>query len=263
MRSRVCPLQHRAHADGRPLVLRRSRILPGRSGLGRRAMTGWFSAGWNEQDPATWTAAGRGLRLCRTVFFCATLGSVSVRADNWPAWRGVEGLGITREKNLPLQWSATENVRSIALPDRGNSSPIVWRNRVFITQALEKEQRLTVMCFDRAEGKLLWQAGTPSAPKARTHRTNPYCSSSPVTDGERVLAWFGSAGLFCFDLNGRELWHRELGKQSHIWGYGSSPIIYHDLCILNFGPGERSFLIALDKKTGETVWQVDAPPLQT
>ena len=198
------------------------------------------------------------------VFFSATLWSVSVHADNWPAWRGAEGLGITRERNLPLQWSATENVRwKIALPDLGNSSPILWRNRVFITQALEKQQRLTVMCFDRAEGKLLWQAGTSSAANGPTHRTNPYCSSSPVTDGERVIAWFGSAGLFCFDLNGKELWHRDLGKQSHIWGYGSSPIIYRDLCILNFGPGERSFLIALNKKTGDTVWQVDAPPLPT
>lgn len=188
----------------------------------------------------------------------------SIRADNWPAWRGADGLGITREKNLPVKWSATENVRwKIALPDRGNSSPIVWGNRIFITQALEKEQRLTVMCFDRAEGKLLWQSGTSPAGKDPTHKTNPYGSSSPVTDGERVIAWFGSAGLFCFDFNGKELWHRDLGKQSHIWGYGSSPIICRDLCILNFGPGERSFLIALNKKTGETVWQVDVPPLKT
>src|SRR5438094_9890559 len=101
--------------------------------------------------------------LCRAVFFSAALWSVSVHAENWRAWRGVNGLGITPEENLPVQWSAAENVRRIALPDRGNSSPIVWRNRVFITQALEKEQRLTVMCFDRAESKLLWQAGTLSA----------------------------------------------------------------------------------------------------
>src|SRR6185369_4857476 len=199
------------------------------------------------------------LRGLLAVFVIATFGCFTVPADNWPAWRGVDGLGIARERELPLKWSATQNVRRIALPDRGNSSPIVWRNRVFITQALEQEQRLTVMCFDRAEGKLLWQAGVPSAGKDPTHKTNPYCASSPVTDGERVIAWFGSAGLFCFDLDGKELWHRELGKQRHIWGYGSSPIMYRDLCILNFGPGERSFLIALNKKTGETVWQVNEP----
>src|SRR5437868_1659422 len=78
-----------------------------------------------------------------------------------------------------------------------------------------------------------------------------------VADGDRVVAWFGSAGLHAYDLNGRELWHRDLGQQKHIWGNGASPIIYKDLCILNFGPGERSFLIAVDKKSGKTVWQHD------
>jgi outer membrane protein assembly factor BamB len=207
--------------------------------------------------PSRHRAPARGFPL---VFLNSMLWSVSVCADNWPAWRGADGLGITREKNLPVHWSATENIRwKIALPDRGNSSPIVWGNRIFITQALEKEERLTVMGFDRAGGRRLWQSGTSPAGKYPTHKTNPYGSSSPVTDGERVMAWFGSAGLFCFDLDGKELWHRDLGRQSHIWGYGSSPVIHGDLCLLNFGPGERSFLIALNKKTGETVWQVDVP----
>jgi outer membrane protein assembly factor BamB len=115
------------------------------------------------------------------------------------------------------------------------------------------------MCFDRATGKLLWQSGVAYLEKESTHATNPYCSSSPVTDGQRVIAWFGSAGLVCYDFQGKELWRRELGKQAHIWGYGSSPILYGDLCILNFGPGERSFLIAVDKRTGRTIWQVDEP----
>ena len=208
MQSLVRPSRHHALACGRSLVLQSFRIFPGRadgpargtpgrSGFWSRAIPGLFSGYWSKVSAAARRAARRWLRPCPAAFFSATLWSVSVHADNWPAWRGAEGLGIAREKNLPLQWSATENVRwTIAMPDRGNSSPIVWRNRVFITQALEKEQRLTVMCFDRAEGKLLWQAGTSSAAKDPTHRTNPYCSSSPVTDGERVIAWFGSAGLF-------------------------------------------------------------------
>jgi outer membrane protein assembly factor BamB len=77
-----------------------------------------------------------------------------------------------------------------------------------------------------------------------------------VTDGERVIASFGSAGLFCYNLEGKELWRRDLGKQEHIWGNGAAPILHGNLCILNFGPGERTFLIAVDKKSGETVWQV-------
>ena len=80
-----------------------------------------------------------------------------------------------------------------------------------------------------------------------------------MTDGERIIAWFGSAGLFCYDLQGRELWRRDLGTQAHIWGYGSSPVLYENLCLLNFGPGERSFLIAVDKRTGKTIWQMDEP----
>jgi outer membrane protein assembly factor BamB len=188
---------------------------------------------------------------------------VSVQAGNWPAWHGPKSSGVTPETNLPIRWSATENVRwKVALPDRGNSSPVIWGDRVFITQAIEKENRITLMCFNRADGKILWQSGTTYAEKDPTHDTNPYGSASPVTDGERVIAWFGSAGVYCYDLNGKELWHRNLGKQNHRWGYASSPIIDGDLCFLNFGPGERTFLIALNKMTGKPVWQIDVPPVQ-
>src|SRR5262249_46004338 len=118
-------------------------------------------------------------------------------AANWAAWRGPHGTGVCDEKNLPLRWSTNENVRwRSTLPGPGNSTPIVWANRVFVTQALEKEGRRTLMCFDRANGTLLWQQGPTYAEKEMTHETNPQCASSPVTDGERVVAWFGSAGLY-------------------------------------------------------------------
>ena len=179
-------------------------------------------------------------------------------AANWPAWRGTGGSGICRETKLPLRWSTNENVRwRVALPDRGNSTPIIWGERIFITQSVAS--RRTVMCFDRRDGKLLWQAGPVWTGQEPTNPENPPCTPSPVTDGRRVIAWFGSAGVYCYDFNGSELWHRDLGRQSHIWGYASSPVLYRRLCILNFGPGERSFVIALDKRTGETVWQRDAP----
>ena len=133
-----------------------------------------------------------------------------------------------------------------------------WRGkRVFLTQAVEN--RRTVMCFDRADGKLLWQSGVTYAGKESSHETNPLCSASPAADGGRVIVSFASAGLFCYDFDGKELWHRDLGKQAHIWGNGASPIIHVGLCILNFGPGERTFLIAVNKKTGEKEWQVDEP----
>lgn len=182
---------------------------------------------------------------------------------NWPAWRGENGLGITAETNLPTQWSDSEHVRwKTALPDLGNSTPIVWGNKVFLTQAVQSEHRRLVLCLDRTNGKKLWDAGTTYTEDEVSHDANPPCSASPVTDGERVIAWFGSAGIFCFDLNGKELWHRDLGQQKHSWGYAASPVIYKNLCILNFGPGKRSFLVALDKTTGKTVWQLDIPEVQ-
>lgn len=203
------------------------------------------------------------IQTMRTSLSIILLLAVGIHAGNWPAWHGPKGSGVTPETTLPVRWSASENVRwKVPLPDRGNSSPIVWLDRVFVTQAIEKENRLTVMCLNRADGKLLWQSGTTYSERDPTHETNPYGSASPVTDGERVIAWFGSAGVYCYDMNGKELWRRDLGKQSHQWGYAASPIIQGDLCFLNFGPGERTFLIALDKKTGKTVWKVDVPQVQ-
>jgi outer membrane protein assembly factor BamB len=196
------------------------------------------------------------LALAAISFLSISAGS----AANWPAWRGPAGIGVSLEKNLPLRWSTNESVRwRVALPERGNSTPIVWGSRLLVTQAIEKENRRTLMCFDRANGRLLWQRGTTYSEPDPTHETNPHCSASPVTDGERVIAWFGSAGLYCYDFQGEGLWQRDLGPQRHIWGYGSSPILHGELCILNFGPGERTFLIALDKKTGKDLWRVDEP----
>jgi outer membrane protein assembly factor BamB len=184
---------------------------------------------------------------------------VSAWAENWPAWRGPSANGVTSETNLPLEWSEAKNVKwKVALPERGNSSPVVWGDRVFLTQAVGA--RRTLMCFDRHDGHLLWQEGPEWNGPEHTHPTNPFCSASPVTDGERVIAWFGSAGLFCWDLAGHEQWHIDLGKQDHDWGYGSSPVIDGDLCFLNFGPGPGSFLIAVDKHTGKEVWRFTIPP---
>jgi outer membrane protein assembly factor BamB len=183
-----------------------------------------------------------------------------IHAANWPAWRGPQGTGVCAEKDLPLHWSTNENVRwRTPLPERGNSTPVIWGNRIFCTQAIQKENRRTLFCFDRSTGKQLWQAGVVYPEKEMTHDTNPQCSASAVTDGERVVASFGSGGPYCYDLDGKEIWHRDLGKQTHIWGNAASPILHGELCILNFGPGERTFLIAMNKKTGETVWQNNEP----
>lgn len=199
-----------------------------------------------------------------TLFAFTFVGTTRLQAENWPTWRGPTGQSTTSETAFPTEWNQKENVHwKVELPDRGNSSPIVWKDKVFITQAIEKEGRRTVMAFNRETGKLLWQSGTVFKSEEKTHKSNPYCAASPVTDGERVIAGFGSAGVYCFDLNGKELWHRELGKQDHIWGNASSPVIYKNLCIIYHGPGEGSFLVALDKRTGQIEWKVPDLPVNT
>ena len=182
-------------------------------------------------------------------------------AANWPMWRGPNGDGTCEESGLPEKWSATENVAwKVKLPERGNSTPVIWGNQVFVTQAIEKEGRRLLMCFDRKDGKLLWQSGTTYREPELTHQTNPYCAASPATDGERVIVFFASAGVFCYDMAGKELWKRsDLGKQHHIWGNGTSPVIAGDRVFLNFGPGENTVLYCFDKKTGKTLWQHKEP----
>jgi outer membrane protein assembly factor BamB len=200
-----------------------------------------------------------------TVFVCCFLSApaahwqASAEDQNWPQWRGPDGSGITSSTGVVSQWSPDKNVKwRIDLPEAGNSTPIVWQDRVFYTQPLSDSKQRTLRCVDRQTGRELWQRGVVDERPEASHQTNPYCSASPVTDGERVIAWFGSSGLFCWDLEGNELWRRDLGVQDHMWGYGSSPILHGDVCILLFGPGKNEFLLAVDKATGETRWQVDA-----
>jgi outer membrane protein assembly factor BamB len=182
----------------------------------------------------------------------------SVFGGDWPAWRGPRGTGVADEKNVPLKWSQESNIAWKAeLPGEGNSTPIVWGDKVFVSCASDKGRLRSLLCFSKQTGEQLW-AKSVHYPKAElTHDTNPFCSSSPVTDGERVIVWHGSAGIYCYDLDGREQWKKDLGQFEHIWGNASSPVIYKDLVILNAGPGLRTFLLAMKKDTGEEVWRRD------
>jgi len=217
-----------------------------------------------------------------TLLVLASSLAASSSADNWPTWRGPDGAAVSAEKNLPLKWGPTENVRwKVKLPSPGNSTPIVWGDRVFVTQANDVTkwppkvpanfaggssagghavaEKRSVMCFRRTDGTLLWQRDVVYKEEEITHPTNPFCSASPATDGERVVAHHGSAGLVCYDLDGKELWRYDTGKIEHLWGSASSPILHGDLCIVWCGPGERQFLVAVDKKTGAKVWQTEEP----
>ncbi len=184
-----------------------------------------------------------------------------LHAANWPMWRGPNGDGTCEEKGLPEKWGVKENIAwRVALPEPGNSTPVIWDGKVFVTQAVDKGKKRMLFCFDRANGKKIWESGTTYTEPELTHATNPHCPASPATDGERVVVSFASAGVFCYDMAGKEVWKRtDLGKQHHIWGNGASPVIAGDRVFLNFGPGENTVLHCFDLKTGATIWKHAEP----
>lgn len=185
----------------------------------------------------------------------------TANGGNWPSWRGdASGSGRSPEQSLPLEWSRDKNVIwRVDLPDRGNSTPAIWGNRVFVTQAVDEKNLRSLMCFDRANGNLLWQRGVTYKEEERTHGKNPYCSASPAVDGNRIFVSYGSAGVHCYDFEGEELWKRDFGPMDHVWGNSTSPVLYQNLCFHYHGPGKGAFLAALDQKTGKTVWKYEEP----
>jgi len=196
------------------------------------------------------------MRSLGTAFAMALLGSAAL-ATPWPSWRGPNSDQTTPDTGFPLKWSATNQVRwKVTLPDAGNSSPVVWENKVFLTQATEDGKRRSLLAFDRSTGRQLWNQDVLIEGADPHHKSNPHCSASPFTDGKRVVASFASAGILACDLSGRVLWRRDLGPQRHDWGQGSSPVIEGDSVLVYHGPGAGSALYSLDAATGETRWTV-------
>ena len=187
------------------------------------------------------------------------------RAGNWPGWRGGDGSGVSDERDLPTQWNETSNVIwKTPVHGSGNSSPVVWDDRIFLTTAENGGKRRAVLCFDRATGKQLWRTDCPGDATEETHRLNGYASSTPATDGSRVYAFFGSAGAMAVDFEGRLAWHRDLGPFTCEYGIAGSPTLHGNLLFLNCDQGTDteaagSFIIALDKNTGQTVWRTERP----
>jgi outer membrane protein assembly factor BamB len=194
------------------------------------------------------------------VLACFLAAPLSAQADDWPAFRGPRGDGISRESAFPTSWGPEQNVKwKVPLPAPSNGSPIVSGGRVFLTLAQNDGRERSLYCFDRNDGRQLW-VRTVSLDKAEpTHGTNPHGSSTPVADGKTVVVWHGSAGLHAYDFAGQKLWSRDLGEFRHMWGYGGSPIMYQDRVILNCGPGKRVFVPALALKDGQPIWEQDEP----
>ena len=170
------------------------------------------------------------LRLL-SLSFCFLVAATAY-AENWPGWRGPTGLGHSSAKDLPLTWSDKENIRWKApLPDTGNATPAVWGDHIFLTQATEQGNQARHPVHrpqDRQREVVVLHRAQESEP---THGDNPYGSATPVTDGERVIASLGSAGVVCYDFAGKELWRKDLGEFIHIWGTASSPVLHGDLVL--------------------------------
>ena len=184
-----------------------------------------------------------------------------IQAGDWPCFRGPHGNGLADETDVPVKWSTIENVKWKApLPQPSNGSPIVSNGKVFVACAEDTEGKLrSLYCFDRVTGEQVWVQTVDFGRKMPTHKTNPYCGTTPAADGKRVVVWHSSAGLHCYDFSGQKIWSRNLGEFRHIWGYGTSPIIHGERVILHTGPGERVSVLALDLATGNTVWETEEP----
>jgi outer membrane protein assembly factor BamB len=208
----------------------------------------------------------------------------SAARSYWPAWRGPLATGVAPHGDPPVEWSETKNVRwKVELPGIGHSTPIVWGSRVFLTTAVPvgdpldepiystapgthdglpvtHRHRFVVLAVDRASGEIVWQTTVREAlPHEGGHYTGSLASNSPVTDGTHLFAFFGTHGVYCLDNSGDVLWRRDFGEMQSLHGHGeaSSPAVYHDTLVVNWDHEGDSFLVALDKATGEEKWRAE------
>jgi outer membrane protein assembly factor BamB len=189
--------------------------------------------------------------------------TIPLPAADWPAWRGPRGDGTSDETGIPSRWSATENLAwKTPIPGRGYSSPIIWKDRVFLTTCKEKEQERVLLCLDRRDGRILWERLVLTAPLEKKHRLNSFASATPATNGKYVYVAFLQYPRMvaaCYDFDGNLVWSRSPGEFHSQHGFCSSPILYKDRVILNGDQDAEAYLVALDQATGKERWRADRP----
>lgn len=217
------------------------------------------------------------------VLLMTSIGRAEDEVLNWPQFRGADSRGVSPNKKLPDKWSETENVEwKVEIPGRGWGSAVVWGDSIFLstvvntggTERLKKglyfggerpdipktTHLWKVMCLDLATGNTKWEKtvreGVPTAP---IHLKNSYASESPVTDGEHLYVCFGNVGIYCFDLSGNEIWQHDLPARDmrFAWGTASSPVLHGEVLYYQNDNDQHSQLVALNKRTGDTLWSVD------
>lgn len=212
--------------------------------------------------------AWSGLHLMAAALLVPCLAAAAVAGD-WTCFRGPGGMGVSDETGLPVKWTSSENIAwKKDLPGLGSSSPITIKDRVYVTSysgyglkdgAGEQNYLMRhLTCFDRSSGKVLWSKSFEPRLPEHDYRGEGayqgYAGSTPATDGERLYIFFGKSGVFCFNLDGKEIWHVSVGEGTNGWGSGCSPVIYGKLLLVNASV-ESGSLVALDKLSGAEVWR--------
>jgi outer membrane protein assembly factor BamB len=222
------------------------------------------------------------------------LSSAKITGPNWPSFRGPSASGVADGQDLPAAWDLTigKNLKwKTPIPGLAHSSPILWGNRIFVTTAVSSlpdatfkpglygegtasedrsSQQWKIYALNKDTGKIEWERiAFEGTPREKRHIKNTYASSTPVTDGRILVAFFGSQGLYAFDMNGKKLWNKDLGvlytgaydAPEYEWGNASSPVIYRELVIVQCDTSKGSFLTGIDLKSGKTVWKTDRDEL--
>ncbi len=209
-----------------------------------------------------------------------TTGADTTAEKYWPQWRGPHATGVSKTADPPIEWSETKNVRwKTEIPGRGSASPVVWGDKVFVLSAVPVgvdlaashqprggvrpavPHKFVVMAIDRKTGKVAWEkTARESMPHEGAHQQfGTYASSSAITDGERVYAFFDSFGLYAYDMNGKLLWEKDLGdkKMRNEFGEGQTPVLHGNTIVVQWDHQGPSFITALDKMTGKELWRTD------
>jgi outer membrane protein assembly factor BamB len=221
--------------------------------------------------------------------FAVPVNAQSTNASHWPQWRGPDLNGMARS-DAPTKWSDTENIKwKAVIPGRGFSTPVVWGDRIFLTTAVptgktgnapsdgrnpnggggaNQEQQFTVICLDKKTGKTIWQKVAKTAvPHEGYHRMyGSFASNAPTTDGKYLYAFFGSRGIFCYDLDGKLIWEKDLGvrlRMRNEFGEGTAVVVHGDTLILNFDQETDSFIVALNKSNGKELWRTKRDEVST
>jgi outer membrane protein assembly factor BamB len=231
--------------------------------------------------------------LLATVQLFADLSAIaSAKADAerdrfWPQWRGPHATGVSKHATPPLEWSETKNIKwKVEIPGRASSSPIVWGDRIYLQTAVpigmtgeashkplgginpRSPHLFKVLAIDRRDGKIVWEKNArEQTPHEPSHFENgTWSSGSPITDGQHVIAYFESFGIYCYDMNGNPVWEKDLGdkKMRNEFGEGSTPVLHGNTIVVVWDHlGGQSFIVALDKRNGSELWRVNRDEIDT